>query len=74
MNKRNWIVGTAALALGIAVLAASVSRADEEKKAEGPRWDHSFKGHEMWSTNVEEAITMAAKEGRPILVDFYKQH
>jgi hypothetical protein len=74
MNKRNWIVGTAALALGIAVLAAPVSRAEEEKKAEGPRWDHSFKGHEMWSTKVEEAIALGAKEGRPVLVDFYKQH
>lgn len=73
MNKRSWIVGTAALALGIAVLAAPVSRAEEEKKDE-PRWDETFAGHENWSTNVEEAIALGAKEGRPVLVDFYNYH
>ena len=70
MNKRNWIVG---IALGIAILAAPVSRAEEEKKDE-PRWDHSFNGHEMWSTNLEEATALAVKEGRPMLVDFYGLH
>ncbi len=74
MIKRNWIVGTAALALGIVILAAPVSRAEEEKKDEGPRWDHSFNGHEMWSTNLEEATALAVKEGRPMLVDFYGLH
>lgn len=70
MNKRKWIVGTAALALGLVVLTAPVARAEEEKKDE-PRWDESFNGHEMWSTDVEGAIAQAAKEGRPVLVDFY---
>lgn len=73
MKNRKWIVGTAALALGIAVLTAPLSRAEEAKKEE-PRWDHSFNGHEMWSTNVAEAITLGAKEGRPVLVDVYKLH
>ncbi len=71
MNTRKWITGTAALALGIVVFGASVSRAEEAKKDDGPRWDESFNGHEMWSTNVEEAIVLGAKEGRPVLVDFY---
>ena len=73
MNTRKWIMRTAALALGIVVLGASVSRADEAKKDE-PRWDHTFNGHELWSTNVEEAIALGAKEGRPVLVDIYKLH
>lgn len=73
MKQRKWMMGTAALAIGIAVLAAPLSRAEEAKKDE-PRWDQTFKGHEMWSTNVEEAIALGAKEGRPVLVDFYKLH
>lgn len=71
MKNRKWIVGTAALALGIAVLTAPLSRAEEAKKDEGPRWDESFNGHEMWSKDVEGAIAQAAKDGRPVLVDFY---
>lgn len=70
MIKRNWILGTAALALGIAVLSAPIARAEEAKKDE-PRWDESFNGHEMWSTDVVGALAQAAKEGRPALVDFY---
>lgn len=70
MNKRNWIVG---IALGIAVLAAPITRADEEKKDE-PRWDTSFAGHEMWSHDLEASIALAVKEGRPMLVDFYGLH
>lgn len=70
MKNRKWILGTAALALGLSVLAAPISRAEEAKKEE-PRWDESFSGHEMWSKNVEEALAQAAKEGRPALVDFY---
>ena len=73
MDTRKWIMGTAALVMGIAVLGAPVSRAEEAKKEE-PRWDHSFKGHEMWCTNVDEAIALGAKEGRPVMVDIYKLH
>jgi hypothetical protein len=73
MTNRKWALGTAALTLGVLILAAPASRA-EEKKDEEPRWDHTFKGHEMWSTKVDEAIAQGTKEGRPVLVDLYKLH
>ena len=72
MNKRNWIVGTAALALGIVFLSAPASRAEEKK--DEVRWDTSFAGHHMWEHDIEAALAKAAKEGRPALVDIYKFH
>lgn len=71
MTHRKMFAGMAALVLGALVLAAPALRA-EEKQDEGPPWDHSFKGHEMWSMNLDEALAQAAKEGRPVLLDFYK--
>ncbi len=71
MTHRKTMAWIAALVLGGLVLAAPALRA-EEKKDEGPPWDHSFKGHEMWSMDLEGSLAQAAKEGRPVLIDFYK--
>jgi hypothetical protein len=67
-RKMAW---TAVVVLGALVFAGSALRADEKKDA-GPPWDHSFNGHEMWSMDVRGALAQAAKEGRPMLIDFYK--
>ena len=40
------------------------------EKDEAP-WDQTFKGHEMWLTDLDEALALSVKENKPILIDIY---
>lgn len=59
----------AAFALAGAILAAAVPLVAEEKK--DVDWEHSFSGHEMWVTSLDEAIAKSTAANKPLLIDFY---
>ena len=55
-----------------ALLAAPVFAAGEDEE-ELP-WDKTFKGHEMWLTDLGEALELSRVENKPLLIDIYSRH
>ncbi|HEX9751082.1 MAG TPA: hypothetical protein VGB22_07355 [candidate division Zixibacteria bacterium] len=63
--------------LRIAVIAALLALsgpmapavfADEDS---GDRWWETFKGHEMWLSDLAAATKLSTEESRPLLVDIF---
>lgn len=57
------------LALAYAALHSGVILADDE----APPWDHTFKGHEMWMTSLDDGMAKAADQHRNVLIDLYSR-
>lgn len=72
MRRKTWQIG-ASLAL-VAAMALSAGRAlSHNEAADGTHddWEHRFGGHEMWLSSLDDALARAAKEKKPLLIDFY---
>ena len=63
-------LGAVAL-MGALLLSTPSSRAADSTEVQ---WDHVFPGHEMWLTSLDSGLAVAARESRPMLVDFYSRH
>ena len=70
MNKFGKPLATAMVLTAALFIASRASAADS---TEVP-WDHAFSGHEMWVTSLDSGLALAAKENRPMLIDFYSRH
>lgn len=57
------------LALAYAALHSGITRADDDT----PPWDHTFKGHEMWITSLDDGMAKAAAQHRNVLIDLYSR-
>lgn len=60
-----------AVAGAVALAAAGVARGDAAAGKKGDDWENRFAGHEMWLHTVDEGLARAAKEEKPLLVDFF---
>lgn len=70
MNHR---VFSLAIALGVAaVLGSAAPRASADGGEDAP-WDHSFKGHEMWLTSIDEGLRTSTELSKPLLIDLYSR-
>ncbi|MBI3871602.1 MAG: hypothetical protein HY304_00815 [candidate division Zixibacteria bacterium] len=72
MKHKRWILAAGAVAVGIG-WASPPSVCADEKKEEKP-WYETYSGHEMWNTNLSQALAISTKDNKPLLVDFYKRH
>ena len=70
MTHTRNLLGAAALMGALALMAPPSQAADEAEV----QWDHVFPGHEMWLTSLDSGLAVSAREGRPMLVDFYSRH
>ncbi|MBI5867143.1 MAG: hypothetical protein HZB43_02440 [candidate division Zixibacteria bacterium] len=70
MKHTRKLIGAAALLAALALMAPQSQAADEPEV----KWDHVFSGHEMWLTSLDSGLAVSAREGRPMLVDFYSRH
>ncbi len=61
----------AALAAALAVSASAVAPAAADSNAKDDDWEHQFNGHEMWTSSLDTGLARAAKEKKPLLIDFY---
>jgi len=61
------------LALGItAVFGMSAPRAVADGGEDAP-WDHTFKGHELWLTSIDEGLKTSTELSKPLLIDLYSR-
>lgn len=72
MKGTKCILAAGAVAVGIGRAAPPSARADE--KTEEKPWYETYSGHEMWNTNLSQALAISTKDNKPLLVDFYKRH
>ena len=72
MNHRKWKLAAGVAAAGFVLLAGPTARSQDKK--EEPKWYETYNGHELWNTNLAQALTTSTKENKPLLVDFYKRH
>ena len=69
-KAKHW--STLALVIGaLMVMAPNVIADTDDDKVP---WYKAFNGHEMWMTNLDNALELSGKENRPLLIDIYSRH
>ena len=72
MEKATRCIAGLAVAVVLALGTTATVRADE--KTDSLPWYEKFSGHENWSYDLTAVLAQAAKENRPVLVDFFGKH
>jgi len=65
-RRRNILAALLVLAAGLVIGQVALA-ADEEQP-----WERTFKGHEMWMTNIDSAFAISQAANKPLLIDFWK--
>lgn len=70
MKLWSRVVTTACILTLVFLTVPSAANAEDEE----PTWHLTFNGHEMWQTDLSEALKQSNRENKFVIIDIFSPH